>query len=273
MQNCKNCNAEFEGKYCTNCGQKFYTDKDKSLKHFLEEIFHFLTHFEGSFFTSLKTIYTKPGKLTEDYCGGIRKKYYKPISLYLLLIVLYLIFPLAHGLNVELKQHEINPFYGNLATAQIARKEAKRQVSVEEFTKHFEEKSAKVSKILLLIFIPFSAAIIYLLYFYKKPFVFDLTILATEINIFYLSFVFILFPAFLILFYKITGKYLVTDENIFTLVPETIFLLFCGLSFRRFFNQNWIISLPSGLVFAGFHFLFMVFIYRFIVFQATMLLL
>lgn len=273
MPNCKNCNTDFEGKYCNNCGQKFYTDHDKSLKHFLEEIFHFLTHFEGSFFTSLSTIYTKPGKLTEDYTDGIRKKYYKPISLYLLLIVLYLIFPLAHGLNVALKYHRNNSFYGNYAEKQIEQKIAKLQTSDEEFTEHFEQKSAKVSKLLLLLFIPYSALLIYLLYFYKKPYLFDLTILATEINVFYLSFVFILFPGILLLLNKLTGTYLITDEVIFTLIPGIIFMLFCGLSFRRFFNRNWFISLVSGLVFAAFHFLFMVFIYRLIVFQATMFLL
>lgn len=271
MPNCKNCKTNFEGKYCNNCGQKFYTDHDKSLKHFLEEIFHFLTHFEGSFFTSLSTIYTKPGKLTEDYTDGIRKKYYKPISLYLLLIILYLIFPLAHGLNVAMKYHRENSFYGNYAEKRIEQKIAKLQTSDDQFTEHFEEKSAKVSKILLLLFIPFSALIIFLLYFYKKPFVFDLTILATEINIFYLSFVFILFPGILLLFNKLSGTYLITDEFTFTLIPEIIFITFCGLSFRRFFKQNWFLSLLNGVVFSVFHFLFMIFLYRVIVFEATML--
>jgi hypothetical protein len=273
MPNCKNCQSDFEGKYCNNCGQKFYTAHDKSLKHFLEEVFHFLTHFEGSFFTSLSTIYTKPGKLSEDYCGGIRKKYYKPISLYLLLIVLYLIFPLAHGLNVVMEQHRMSPLYGAYAAKLIEQKEEKLKLSDEKFTQHFEEKSAKVSKILLLLFIPYAALLIYLLYFYAKPYIFDVTILATEINVFYLSFVFILFPAFLLIFYKLTGRYLVTDETTFTLIPEIIFIIFCGLSFRKMFKQNWILSILNGLVFASFHFLFMVFVYRLIVFQATMFLL
>jgi hypothetical protein len=273
MSNCKNCSFSFEGKYCSNCGQKFYTDHDRSLKHFFEEIFHFITHFEGSFFTSLKAIYTKPGKLSEDYCGGIRKKYYKPISLYLLLIILYLFFPLAKGLNVAVTNHQENSLYGSYAEKQIEQKQEKRQYSEEEFTEHFEGKSAKVSKILLLLFISYSAFLIYLLYFYKKPYIFDLTILATEINIFYLSFSFLLFPGFLLLFNKLTGIYLITDEFIFTLIPEFIFTVFCGISFRRIFSQNWFFSILNGVMFAGFHLIFMMFIYRFIVFQTTMFLL
>jgi hypothetical protein len=38
---CKNCGHAFEGKFCNACGEKFYTDKDKSVKHLLEEAFHF----------------------------------------------------------------------------------------------------------------------------------------------------------------------------------------------------------------------------------------
>ncbi len=146
MASCKNCGNEFEGKYCNNCGQKLYTDHDRSLKHLFEELVHFLTHFEGSFFTSLRAIYTKPGTLTLDYTRGARKRYYKPISLYLLLVILYLIFPLAKGLNVELVQHKINPIYGSYATKKVEDAAAKKGVNEEEFSKLFGEKSAKVSK-------------------------------------------------------------------------------------------------------------------------------
>ncbi|MFT3743419.1 MAG: DUF3667 domain-containing protein [Pyrinomonadaceae bacterium] len=271
MASCKNCGSEFEGKYCNNCGQKLYTDHDRSLKHLFEELFHFFTHFEGSFFTSIRTIYTKPGTLTADYCGGSRKKYYKPISLYLLLVILYLIFPLAKGLNVELVQHKINPFYGTYATKRIETAIAKKEVTEEAFSKLFEEKSAKVSKVLLLLFIPYTMLLVYLLYFYKRPFVFDLAILSTEISVFYLSFVFLIFPSVFLLIYKLTGIQLIADETIFTVLPASIFALFCALAFRRFFAENFFISLAKSLVFVVLHLFFLLAIYRFCVFYATML--
>lgn len=271
MASCKNCGNEFDGKYCNNCGQKLYTDHDRSLKHLFEELFHFLTHFEGSFFTSIRAIYAKPGTLTADYCGGSRKKYYKPISLYLLLVILYLIFPLAKGLNVDLVQHKINPFYGTYATKRVENAVAKKEITEEAFAKLFEDKSAKVSKLLLLLFIPYSMLIIFLLYFYRKPFVFDLAILATEISVFYLSFVFLLFPGALFLIYKLTGIQLIADETLFTLLPAAIFAGFCALAFRKFFVENILISLAKSLVFVILHLFFLLAIYRFCVFYATML--
>src|SRR4029078_451394 len=99
---CKNCGNHFNGNYCNNCGEKVYTEHDRTAFHFLEEGFHFLTHFEGTFFTTIKTIFAKPGQVSVDYANGIRKKYFKLLSLFLLLVVLYLLFPVFEGLNMKL---------------------------------------------------------------------------------------------------------------------------------------------------------------------------
>src|SRR4051812_49053712 len=95
---CKNCGNRFNGKFCNQCGEKVYTDKDRSVLHFVEEGFHFLTHFDGNFITTLKAIFIRPGQLSQDYSIGIRKKYFKPLSLFLILVVLYLLFPMFRGL-------------------------------------------------------------------------------------------------------------------------------------------------------------------------------
>ena len=112
---CKNCGNIITGKYCSNCGEKIYTDKDKRVSHLFEEAFHFITHFDGTFFNTIKAIVTKPGKLSLDYCDGIRKKYFKPMSFFLLLVVIYLLFPVFEGLNQRLYYYTHNPIYGEWA--------------------------------------------------------------------------------------------------------------------------------------------------------------
>jgi hypothetical protein len=37
--NCKNCGNSFAGKFCNNCGEKVYTDHDKSFAHILKRYF------------------------------------------------------------------------------------------------------------------------------------------------------------------------------------------------------------------------------------------
>lgn len=79
VRTCKSCGHDFEGHYCNRCGEKLFHEKDKHIGHLFEEQFHFITHFEGSFFNTIKTVLARPGQLTLDYCNGIRKKYFKPV--------------------------------------------------------------------------------------------------------------------------------------------------------------------------------------------------
>jgi hypothetical protein len=44
---CKNCGNQFLGKYCNECGEKVYTEHDKTFSHFLGETFHFITHWDS----------------------------------------------------------------------------------------------------------------------------------------------------------------------------------------------------------------------------------
>nr|WP_287494857.1 hypothetical protein [Candidatus Brachybacter algidus] len=57
---CVNCSARLYGTYCHSCGEKVLSEKDRSVTHFFEEAFHFLTHFEGKFLTTLKAILFLP---------------------------------------------------------------------------------------------------------------------------------------------------------------------------------------------------------------------
>ena len=109
---CKACHNRFTGKYCNVCGEKAFDEHDKSMAHVAEEVFHFVSHLDGTLINTLRAIFTKPGQLSLDYCNGIRKKYFKPVSFFLLLVVVYLLFPVFRGLNMPLEGHFKQNFYG-----------------------------------------------------------------------------------------------------------------------------------------------------------------
>lgn len=267
MEICKNCGSVINGKYCANCGQKVYTEKDKSLKHLLEEVFHFITHFEGKLFTSLKTILRTPGKLSVDYSEGIRQKYYKPISLYLLLVILYLIFPLFQGLNMEMKYYKKIDLFGNIISRQIDNKLIKDQLTEEQLAEHFHQKSHSTSKILLLLLIPLTAPIIYLLYFRRKRKLFDNFILATEINIFYLLAFYILFPILIyLIIYLFHSQW---TERVISITLSGFFVIYTSILLHNVFKEKWWISILKGLIFVVLHTLMLVILYKTIVFEVT----
>lgn len=268
---CKNCDSILYGKFCSNCGQKVYSESDKSLSSFFHEAFHFMTHFDGKIFNTIKTIYLYPGKLSLDYSNGIRQKYYKPISFYLLVVVLYLLFPLASGMNMEMKYYKSTPIIGGYINNQIEHKLKKENLSEEMLSEKFNEKSKSTSKFLLLLLIPLSAPLIYLLYFNKRRYIFDNLILLSEINIFFLLTIFLLIPIFIFPFIYFFNASI--NDKIFVPFTIVLFSLYCIILFHKVFKDKWWISLFKGGVF-GLLFMFMIVtIYRTIVFETTFALL
>ncbi len=268
---CKNCGHIFQGRFCNECGEKVYHEHDKKLAHLFEEGFHFMTHFEGKFLVSIKTIFTKPGQLSLDYCNGIRKKYFKPLSLFLLLVVIYLLFPLTQGLNMRADFHGYNMVYGEYASGKILQLQQEMGLNAEEFEKVFHYKGEKVSRLLLVILIPLTALWFWAITFKKRPYYFDQVVFSSEVNSVYLLWVFILFPllhnGFRYLFFTNSNP---TNESAWVFavayIPVLIFSIFG--SYRFYGISKWM-ALGFGLLFILVHTIIFQFIYKFILFLIT----
>jgi hypothetical protein len=79
--NCLNCNATVLGRYCQVCGQE-NTEPKETFWHMFTHFFYDITHFDGSFFVTLKDLLFKPGFLSKEYMLGRRKKYLHPVRMY-----------------------------------------------------------------------------------------------------------------------------------------------------------------------------------------------
>jgi hypothetical protein len=84
MRTCQNCGDQRQEKFCPNCGEKQYTAKALTIKHLGGEIFEGLSHFDSKFFKSVKTLITRPGELSLQFCKGVTVRFMKPFSLFLL---------------------------------------------------------------------------------------------------------------------------------------------------------------------------------------------
>jgi hypothetical protein len=264
---CKNCESMLQGRFCSNCGQKVYNERDKSLGKISEEVFHFMTHFDGKLINTLKTIYQNPGKFSLDYSNGIRQKYYKPISLYLLIVVVYLLFPLVGGMNMEMKYYKTTPIVGEYISKQIENKSLEKNLSEELLSEKFNEKSKNTSKVLLLLLIPLAIPLLYLLYFNRNRYVFDNIILLTEINIFFLLTIYILIPLFSLPFLHFFNTSL--DEGVFVPISVVIFGLFCIILLHNVFKEKLWVSVLKGVIFTLLFLPITINLYRIIVFETT----
>lgn len=264
---CKNCLSVLNGKFCSNCGQKDYSEKDKSIKSLFEETIHFLTHFEGKLLKTVTTIYKTPGKLSTDYSAGIRQKYYKPISLYLITIIVYLIFPLASGMNMEMTQYKQSPIFGKVIARQIDIKLKEHNVSENKLSEIFHNKSKNTSKILMLLMIPLAIPFVYILYYKRKRYIYDNVILTTEINIFFLMTIFLIMP---LIISPISALFKTgINDNYFGATAILVFSIYTTFLFRNVFKEKWLATILKACIFTMLFTVMTVMIYRVIVFQVT----
>lgn len=77
------------GTYCSQCGEKKLSAKDYSLAHLVEEAIDGFTHFDTRFLRTLKLLFTKPGALSNAYFHGGRSRYTKPLSLFIIINVIF----------------------------------------------------------------------------------------------------------------------------------------------------------------------------------------
>lgn len=263
---CKSCGNSFEGNFCDNCGEKLRKQNDKSVKAMLYESFHFLSHFEGTLLKNIRTVWGQPGKFSVDYCNGIRKKYYKPLSFILFLVILYLIFPLFSGLNMELKFYKINDLWGKLFSNIIDDVQTKKQIDFIEISKLFHKKSTIASKFLLPTIIPVMALWSFLLTFRTKKYYYDHFIFATENLSFFLMYGFLVLPSVFLLIEFFSSSVTTWSENVIgSLIFAGVFIhLF--ISCRRFFKLSIIGTIFYCLAYVLVFAFYLQFIYKFLLF-------
>lgn len=270
LSTCKNCGNTFSGKFCNQCGEKVYTEHDKSVVHFLDEGVHFLTHFEGSFFTTVKTIFLRPGRLSMDYCGGIRKRYFKPLSFFLLLVILYLLFPFFEGLNMRMVYHTKNRLYGGYAQHQVTNLLQKKGITEAELTDLFHQKSEKASKFLLVIIVPLTALCLWAVTFRKRNYFFDQMVFSAEANCFYLLWGFLLLPLLVLLFQWVyhwaTSRYIPFRDGITGFLVSIPLLIYVAIAGKRFYRLKLAQAVLFCLFFLVAHTFVVHYLYKFILF-------
>ena len=267
---CKNCNKQFSGNYCNHCGEKVYHERDKSVLHLFEEGLHFVTHFDGTFFNTTKKIFTQPGQLSVDYCNGKRKTYFKPLSLFLLLVVLYLLFPVFEGLNMKLYYHTHHNIYGKYAMQEAKKVLIEKHITDEELQAIFHKKSEKASKFLLLILLPLTALFFWSLTYKRRKYFFDQMVFSAEINCMYLLFGFLLMPILLLIAEKtsqlLTGSYFSMADSLLGMITYLVIGTYTAIGARRFYGLKTWQSIGFGILFCVAHVIIVHYIYKFILF-------
>ena len=84
---CKNCNTEFQGNYCCNCGQKKIVNR-LNIKEIWNDLISSVINYETGFVKTLLFLTVKPRKIIKDYFEGKRKSYFNPIKLLFIILTI-----------------------------------------------------------------------------------------------------------------------------------------------------------------------------------------
>ncbi|MDQ8013207.1 MAG: DUF3667 domain-containing protein [Flavobacterium nitrogenifigens] len=110
---CKNCNTDFTGNYCPNCGQPASTHPINI--HFLwHDIQHGLLHVDKGMLYTARELFTRPGHSVREFIEGKRVQHFKPISMLIVLATFYGFLYHYNSLNLLMAGGEYSSQYDKI---------------------------------------------------------------------------------------------------------------------------------------------------------------
>ncbi len=209
---CANCGEPLQGKHCHVCGEKKINPEELTFKHFFNQSFEIITHYDSRVLRSVYHVFRKPGFLVTENLEGRRVRYAKPIQLFFLINIIYF-FVLSFieigfdAVTNRATDHMENFFYGGYASSLVNEKVTEKNIPLEEYDEKFYNEIYVESKLLIIFMIPLYALWLKLIYLKKNILYYEHLIFATY------------FFCFILLFYT-----LVLNVVVYPLIYNTQFL-------------------------------------------------
>lgn len=275
---CPSCGADTAGKFCRVCGERRLGAEDRSLRHYLDIVIDFLTHFDSKGYRSLWLLIAKPGFLSEEQLRGSRINYAKPLSLFISINILYYLSAALIGVNtfssplaVQLK---MNDYYPAFVSKQIEHRLQKDHVTYPVLEAKYNEKANVYSKTLIFFLIPIYALIFYPLFYVRKRFFVEHIVVATHFWAFTLLMLATVVPATVSLLWwssdaQTTTQVVMQNDGLISAIVQGLVALYLALMLRRvYLVSHWIcIAVALTISWSFFHILWF---YRFLLFIFTL---
>jgi len=193
---CGNCGAQLTGPFCAQCGEKKFSPHDYSVTHLFEEALDGLTHFDTRFLRTLKVLITRPGELSRAYFHGGRSRYTKPLSLFIIInVVFFFVQPHTGLFGYKYAQYVSIPRYSLTVRDQLAKTGEAESVYAARFNEHLQHQK----KSILIVAVPVLALVMSLVFVgsgrtYAEHLVFSVQVYAFLLAYLAIAILGILFP-------------------------------------------------------------------------------
>lgn len=252
---CGNCRALLTGPYCSQCGEKKLTPKDYSLPHLVEEVLGVFTHLDSKFLRTLKVLFTKPGELSNAYFHGGRSRYTKPLTLFVIInVIFFIVQPHTGLLRYTYLQYINDPSHATAVRAHLLEsKEPER-----DYAARFNANLQNQKKSLLIVSVPVLAVVMAILFMGAGKTYVEHLVFSVQVYTFLLSYLagvvlLVLLPAAMLLRTGSRGESIVrvldSELGITTIVIAGL-TVYMYLGFRRAYGSSMVRAALSGFVLA-----------------------
>ncbi len=275
--------------FCPQCGEQRPIAHGLSWRHYLEELLDALTHLDSKLLRSSWLLVRRPGLLSVDYLRGRRVPLVSPLRLFVFVSIVYFIsltvlhaIPIPASLDIQFNtfatplavQLHGNDYYADYAAQRVEQKLQRDHITYPALERRYDEKTAILSKTLLIVLIPVIALLFGLLFFRKRRFLAEHLVIATHFWAFALVLIGILLPAVLVpVIYLLWAMGLPTEKVIndgtVSLVLQLVFAAYLYLMLRRTYAATAWYSAAVALA-VSWSFFFFVWLFRYFLFEVTL---
>lgn len=270
---CRSCGDPHQQRYCPQCGEKRFDPSSLHITHYFEEALEGLFHFDGKFFRSVKTLFSRPGQLSLDHVEGRRVRSVRPFQLFLIVNLIIFVLPFVNPFSLPLYNYVTYPPFIHYHTVEaVNARIAADGTTMAAFEKVFDHASHGVSKSLLVLFIPTYALLFGLCFVNLRRRPLEHMVFAT----YYLTVVLLAF-LLIMMFYLALGHVLgllgVAEpawfDSLLSTALSVSFIRWLYLAIRRFYRPHLAQTIGVAVLVGG-SFFYLLQVYRMLLFHVVM---
>ncbi len=168
---CPNCGSAMVSEFCARCGEQQPAHRDLTLRGMVYDAAQDLFGVDGRVPRTLWALITKPGLLTREFIDGRRGRYAKPLSLFLVLNVLFfLIQPYTGLVRYNLRDYTSGDGDVHIHRTELVRERAAGAGQSDSvYATRFDATLGNQKKGMLLFAVPVLALLMPLIFFRSTP--------------------------------------------------------------------------------------------------------
>ncbi|PCI63342.1 MAG: hypothetical protein COB37_05115 [Kordiimonadales bacterium] len=182
---CQSCQTPFAGGFCHGCGERKLEDGQRKVSVLFGQLLEEVSSLDGKLFRTAKAFMMRPGELSLAHYRGVRKPYIRPLTLFLLINVLYFLVSNLTDFALPLHDQKLQP-YGGWLTAIIENEIATSGKTFDELAVVYNMTSELVAKSIVIISVPFLVPFVWLINPQRRFYLIDHTVFSVHIYSFVL---------------------------------------------------------------------------------------